>query len=115
MTTATLPRKIIDLNRKAIGINLAMTKQAVANTTTITKVSGRGAKAVAKALRTAGRTVVDQSRSAVERTVTTAKNGTREVAGQVKAQRPHVGDAPDEANRTADSALRAASDKPSSV
>jgi hypothetical protein len=105
-STTSLPKKILDLNISIAG-------KAFSTYATVIKTMVRNTATVFGASRTAGKTVVGQSRSAVDRTLTTARNGSREVAGQVKAQGAHVGEViATEANRTADAALRATSDKP---
>lgn len=107
MSTSTLPQKIVKLN-------LAVAGQALSTTAHVVRTVARNAMNVVDASRTAGKVVVGQSRSVVVRTVTTARNGTREVAGQVQAQGEHLGEViAAEANRTADAALRATSDSPS--
>jgi hypothetical protein len=106
-TTTSLPRKIFDLNLNIAG-------KVLSTYVTIFKTIAQNTGNVLGASRTAGKTVVGQSRSVVDRTLTTARNGTKEVAGQVRAQGAKVGDAiATEANRTADAALRATSDTPS--
>jgi hypothetical protein len=106
-STSTLPKKILDLN-------LAIASKTLSTYATVIKTVARNAMTIVGASRTAGKTVVGQSRSVVDRTITTARNGSREVAGQVKAQGAKVSDViSTEVNRTADAALRATSDKPS--
>ena len=108
MSNSNLPRKILDLNKAAAD-------QAMANTTTALKVVGKGVKTVVDASRTAGKIVVGQSRSAVERTVAAGTKGAKEVAGQVRAQGDRVGKSANRAtNQVVDTATRAVSDMPSS-
>lgn len=108
MTSTSLPRKILDLNKAAAD-------QAVANTATALKVVGKGVKTVVDASRTAGKVVVGQSRAAVERTVAAGTRGAKEVSGQVRAQGDRVAKtASKETNRVLDTATRAVSDMPSS-
>ena len=105
-STSTLPRKIFDLN-------MAINKRILSTYVSVFKTVARNTMTVLGASHTAGKTVVGQSRSVVDRTLTTARNGTREVAGQVRAQGEKVGDVIEkEANKTVDKAIRAASDKP---
>lgn len=108
MTNTTIPRKILEVNR-------TIAETALSNAANAMKTVGQNTKNVIDAARTAGRIVTGQATSVVERTVTTARNGSREVSGQVMAQGARVGDAiTTQANRTADAALRAVSDKPTS-
>ena len=105
---SSLPRKIIDVNRTFAGM-------AVHNTAEVVKTVGRNTKNVIDAAREAGKIVTGQTTSVVERTVTTARNGTREVSGQVMAQGARVSDAVrTQANRTVDAAQRAIDDRPAS-
>ena len=107
MPATTLPRKIIELNQAAAS-------KALSNTASIARTVGRNTLHVIEASRTAGKIVVGQSRSVVERTFTTARNGAREVTGQVEAQGERLaGVVSTEANRTVDAAIRAVDDKPS--
>lgn len=107
MSTSTLPKKIVELNQAA-------TRRALTTTADIAKTVGRNALTVIEASRTAGKTVVGQSRSVVERTFKTARSGAREVSGQVEAQGSRLGKVvKTEANRTVDAAVRAVDDKPS--
>ena len=106
MPTSTLPNKVVELNK-------AMAERAFATTADIARTVGRNALTVIEASRTAGTTVVGQTRSVVERTLTTVRNGAREVTGQVEAQGSRLGDViATETNRTVDSAIRAVDDKP---
>ena len=106
-TSTSLPKKILDLN-------LSIAGRVISTYATVIRTVARNTATVLGASRTAGKTVVGQSRSAVDRTLTTARDGSREVAGQVRAQGAHVGEViAAEANRTADAALRATSDTPS--
>ena len=108
MSSTTLPRKIIAVNR-------TIAQTALTNAGNAMKTVGENTKNVIDAARTAGKIVTGQATSVVERTVTTARNGSREVSGQVMAQGARVGDAiSTQANRTADAVLRAVSDKPTS-
>ena len=107
MPTATLPSKVLELNK-------AMAERAIATTASIARTVGRNALTVIEASRTAGKTVVGQSRAVVERTVKTARNGAREVNGQVEAQGARLGKVVStQANRTVNAAARAIDDKPS--
>jgi hypothetical protein len=106
MAADTLPRKIIELNK-------AIAQTAFDNTTTVIKTVGSSVKAVADASRVAGKTVVGQTRSVLDRTWTTAVNGTKEVTGQATAQGARVANAVDtQANRVVDRAITAVEDKP---
>ena len=108
MSNTTLPRKIIDVNRSVAGLVVNSTAAAV-------RTAERNTRTVIGAARTAGKIVTGQFTSVVDRTVKTARDGSREVAGQVMAQGAHVGDVVStQANRTADAALRAVSDTPTS-
>jgi hypothetical protein len=101
MSVTTLPRKIIRLN-------LAVAQTAADVTGSALKIVGDGVRSVLDTSRTAGKTVVGQGRSAVDRTVTTAANGAREVTGQAEAQGARIAAAVDtEANRVVDRATRA--------
>lgn len=107
MSNSNLPRKILDLNKAAAD-------QAMANTATALKVVGKGVKTVVDASRTAGKIVVGQSRSAVERTVAAGTKGAKEVSGQIRAQGDQVGRTASRAtNQVVDTATRAVSDMPS--
>ena len=100
MSVTTLPRKIIQLN-------VAVAQTAVDVTGSALKLVGEGVRSVLDTSRVAGKTVVGQSRSVVDRTVTTAANGAREVTGQAEAQGARVATAFDkEANRLVDRATR---------
>lgn len=106
MATDTLPRKIIALNR-------AIAQTALDNTTTVLKTVGNSVKAVAGASKVAGKTVVGQTRSVIDRTWATAFSGSHEVTGQATAQGAKVAAAVDsQANRIVDRAISAVDDKP---
>lgn len=108
MANTTIPRKIIEVNR-------TIAETAMSNAANAMKTVGQNTKNVLVAARTAGRIVTGQATSVVERTVKTARDGSREVTGQVMAQGSRVGETiSTQANRTADAALRAVSDKPAS-
>lgn len=107
MAADTLPRKIIELNR-------AIAQNAYDNTTTVIKTVGNSVKAVADASKVAGKTVVGQTRSVIDRTWATAVNGTKEVSGQASAQGAKVATAVDtQANKVVDRAINAVEDMPS--
>lgn len=106
MTTETLPRKIVELNRRVAE------RVADGAASTVKTVAGSACRTLG-VTRTAGKTVVGQARSAVDRTLTTAQRGAREVSGQATAQGGKVADSLDhEANRVVDRGLRAAGDLP---
>jgi len=106
MATDTLPRKIIALNR-------AIAQTAIDNTTTVLKTVGNSVKAVAGASKVAGKTVVGQTRSVIDRTWSTAVSGSHEVTGQATAQGAKVAAAVDsQANKIVDRAISAVDDKP---
>lgn len=106
MTTQTLPRKIIDFNRTLVYRTAETAGGAV-------RTVADGAGRVAEASLVAGRTVVGQTRAAIDRTVASASKGTAEVSGQVDAQGAAVATTIDhEANRIADRANEAVDPKP---
>ena len=106
MSVTTLPRKMIQLN-------VDVARSACDVTTSALRLVGEGVRSVFDTSRTAGKTVVGQSRSVVDRTVTTATDGLREVTGQAEAQGARVATSVDtQANRIVDRALRAVDGKP---
>ena len=109
MPTKTIPRKIFELNK-------AIATQNLKNTAFVLKTVGDGVKSVLGASRVAGKTVVGQTRSVVDRTVTTASSGAREVTGQVKAQgRQVAATASSQANKIVDDAAKVIDDEKSVV
>jgi hypothetical protein len=108
MATTSIPRRIVDLNRAAV-------KQSLDNTSTVLKVVGDGVKRVLGASRTAGKTVVGQTRAAAEHTAKSATTGLHEVSGQVRAQGERVSKETSKATkRVLDTADRAVSTEPTS-
>jgi hypothetical protein len=104
----TLPRKIFELNK-------AIAETTIANLTNAAQTIGRSIATTLDASRTAGKTVVGQTRSVVERTAATTAAGAREVAGQAEAQGARVGATIErEANRVVDRASRRVAGKPAS-
>ena len=107
MTATTLPRKLFEFNRTLVESAFRVSASAVG-------MFGQSAKSFLDTTGTAGKTVVGQTRSAVERTATTATTGAREVSGQVEAQGAKVARAAStESNRVVTRATRAVSDLPS--
>ena len=101
MTAETLPRKIIELNRNLVHRSAETAGGAV-------RVVTDSASRVADASLVAGRTVVGQTRAAIDRTVSATRQGRAEVSGQVEAQGAAVADTVDhEANRVVDRATDA--------
>lgn len=108
MSVTTLPRKIIQLN-------VAVAQQAVGVTASAFRLVNDGVRNVLDTSRTAGKTVVGQGRSVVERTTATATAGVKEVTGQAEAQGKKVAEVVDkQANRIVDRATNAVDGKPNS-
>jgi hypothetical protein len=106
MTATTLPRKLFEFNR-------TLAESAFRASASAVGLIGQGAKSFLDTTNEAGRTVVGQTRSAVERTASTATTGAREVSGQVEAQGAKVARAAStESNRVVSRATRAVSDLP---
>jgi len=101
MSADTLPRKIIELNRTLVHRSAETAGGAI-------RVVTDGASRVADASFVAGRTVVGQTRAAIDRTVSATRQGRAEVSGQAEAQGAAVADTIDhEANRIVDRATDA--------
>jgi hypothetical protein len=108
MSSTTLPQKICDLNK-------AIATTAYNNALGAMRTVGRSVATTVATSRVAGKTVVGQSRSVVERTSATVAAGAREVAGQAQAQGARVGATIDrEANRVVDTAARKVAQQPAS-
>ncbi len=130
MLTPTLARKVYELNKTALTSSIGTTKHVLS-------VVADGVGTATAAAREAGATVVGQTRSAVDRTTDEAvrgakevgvqtrsaidrtadqaRVGVKEVAGQAKAQGRRASERVDAvATRTADRAIDAVSDSPSS-
>ncbi|MEO6123400.1 MAG: hypothetical protein ABIR32_06790 [Ilumatobacteraceae bacterium] len=106
MSVTTIPRKIIQLN-------VAVAQSALGVTTSAFRLVNDGVKNVLDTSRTAGKTVVGQGRSVVERTAATASAGVKEVSGQAEAQGKKVAKVVDkQANRIVDRATDAVEGKP---
>jgi len=106
MSVTTLPRKIIQLN-------VAVAQQAAGVTASAFRLVNEGVRNVLDTSRTAGKTVVGQGRSVVERTAATASAGVKEVSGQAEAQGKKVAKVVDkQANRVLDRATNAVDGKP---
>jgi hypothetical protein len=99
MSADTLPRKIYELNRTLVVRTAETAGDAI-------RLVADSANRVAGASFVAGRTVVGQTRAAIDRTVTSTQRGVAEVSGQVEAQGAAVADTIDhEANRVVDRAI----------
>lgn len=117
MTARTAPPERTDgptsLASKVLQFNLQLARSARDVAGSATRVAGTGIRNVAETSRRAGATVVGQARSAVQRTMSTARQGRAEVAGQVEAQGDAVAaSVASETHRAADRAVRAVSDTP---
>lgn len=106
MAAQTIPHKIIELNRTILERSVGTAGSAV-------RVVADSAGRVASASLAAGRTVVGQGRSAVDRTATTGRRGAAEVAGQADAQGEGVSETVKrETHRVVDRAQDAVADRP---
>lgn len=124
----TLPQKVCEMNK-------AIVQNTMSNIASVAGIVGRSAARTFDASRTAGKTVVGQTRSATSRTADTIATGVRdvageartaasrsassiassakEVAGQASAQGAHVASVVDrQANHVVDETTRVVSDHP---
>jgi hypothetical protein len=106
MASTTLPRKIIELNK-------TVAQSAMQTTASALKLVGDSVKTVTEASRVAGKTVVGQTRSVIDRTWATTVSGVHEVTGQAEAQGAKVAATLDsQANRVVDHAIHSVDGKP---
>lgn len=77
--------------RRIYDFNKALAETSVDTTRTVAATVGDGLSRAVVSLRDAGATVVGQTRSAVRRTIDEASTGTKEVAGQARAQGARAG------------------------